>query len=415
MTVCELQIVACNLHHDVRCLKSTKFWQKADLEDKFALHARLYTAISPPPADNTVFHASAIDPWLCCGTCRRGSRLSLDRRLPTPATPSIQQAIVAFKTAPMLASLRSLHVQLQLWPAALCPQHSAEVAIPAARRIAAWVGTAKAATAAPSEPACAEVNGAATDLYIKPHRAQHCANLLPPSGLSVRSATGSNALVTGIAQQYGSPNARGQWRSHAGWSTTALPGVSSSAPSQHLPAASNTTSPCFRSMPRSRTALPPARGSQHTASSRGAATDAGPQLLDSAGRPIASERLSTDLERLADDADERRDAQRQAAGPQQGAAAASASGDHHQPVVTIDRSGLRSLPDHEHGGQQHKGPETALLRHLKALIRVRTGCAVRRCVCRTLATHRHLSGPCIASCTAPCVYAQHAHCLTCLA
>ena len=42
-----------------------------------------------------------------------------------------------------------------------------------------------------------------------------------------------------------------------------------------------------------------------------------------------------------------------------------------QKVLAIDKSGLKSVPEHEHGEQPHKGSETPLLRHLKALIRVR--------------------------------------------
>lgn len=40
-------------------------------------------------------------------------------------------------------------------------------------------------------------------------------------------------------------------------------------------------------------------------------------------------------------------------------------------LVTIDRSGLRQEAEHQHGTLEHKEPETAMARHLKALIRVR--------------------------------------------
>ena len=168
------------------------------------------------------------------------------------------------------------------------------------------------------------------------------------------------------------------WSSHAGRRSTALPGTLTSAPPQHTPAAIFSAWPHPTSAACGRTALSPARGSQHTAGSRGLATAAGPQLLDSAGRPIASNRHSHDQDQLADNAELRPNDQWQAIEPRQDAAVEAASGYDAQPVVAIDRSGLRSLPGHEHEAQSHKGPETALLRHLKALIRVWTGYLVRQ-------------------------------------
>ncbi len=274
----------------------------------------------------------------------------------------------------MQGSLRSLAVQLQPWPATLCVLSPAELVIPAARSIATWIGTSAAANAAASQPA--EIRGGARYLCIQPHQAQQSPNSLPPSSLSSDSATSRKAPV---AEAGLLPRRRevdgGQWRSHAGWSCQALAGVPSPAPPQPLAAARCSGFPCSVVGPGSRAARSRQRSRQRdgSACSRGLATEPGPQLLDSAGRPIVTGRRSADVKQWVGDAEERPNAQGQAAEARQDTAAASASGNDGQPEIAIDRSGLRSLPGHEHGERPHKGPETPLLRHLKALIRVRLG------------------------------------------
>ncbi len=279
----------------------------------------------------------------------------------------------------MQGSLRSLAVQLQPWPATLCVLTPAELVIPAARSIATWIGTPAVVSAGASQPACAEIRGAARYLCTQPHRAQHCSSVLPPSGLSSNSAAISKAPAAEVAQLHRTRDAHGsQWRSHAGWSCQALALGSSPSPPQPVTAATCSASPDSAAGPGSGAARSRQRSRQRDsgACSRGLATEAGPQLLDSAGRPIVTGRRSADFRRLADNAEEKPDARVQAADPQQTLASEAVPGDAAQPEIAIDRSGLRSLPDHEHGGQPHKGPETALLRHLKALIRVQLGYVV---------------------------------------
>lgn len=63
-------------------------------------------------------------------------------------------------------------------------------------------------------------------------------------------------------------------------------------------------------------------------------------------------------------------------------------------VISIDRSGLLRAPPHSHdpAAQQHKEPETELVRHLKSLIRVSSCAGTGRAVLRAQGYRRQWGG-----------------------
>ena len=273
----------------------------------------------------------------------------------------------------MRTSLRSLGVPHQTWPAVLRLLTPAEAA-PAARYLVSWISSHVAANTRPA-PQCCSSGIAAGAAEWQPQGVERClSQRSADTGLSSSSSV-SEPPVTETPPVTRRSLATGRWRrGYEWWPDDALRVAAPVAP-QHVGAITSSSAlPSSTNLPSGPfCALQPYKSwSPSSDRSRGMATEAGSQLLDSSGRPLASQRRAQKFEQAAGDATERTDPQQRQAEPQRGPSDVAEPADDQQ-MVAIDRAGLRSLPEHERGDQPHKGPQTPLLRHLKALIRVRPG------------------------------------------
>ena len=318
-----------------------------------------------------------------------------------------------------LAALRSLAAQLQPWvPAASSLSLPAELPLPTGTPacFARWIGS-RAAGASGRSPSCSDgccspISDAASTCKQPQTRsywwcghsteggtsqcsgpssaaesvaaavrgqrlpalpADHC---LDHFGLSSSSSSSGSSSSSSGSSSSSSGSSSGSSSSRSGkWGVNAV-GARHAVSSQHRSVAW----PMFAPMPFGAGApasMPLLSRSGHTdswVSSRYISTEAGPQLLDSDGRPMSRHQKPSSAELQPEGSRDRTEGQQSGvdSGQNTTEGAEPANG---QGMLAIDRSGLRSLPEHEHGEQPHKGPETPLLRHLKALIRVRLACA----------------------------------------